>query len=163
AVEYVRQSSAASSEESLPTHRLGLVVIGQGVRNNEYRLFRKLRPHGTYFTRVNPAKGLSTLVDAVTKRAAAYPVPYGHWYIDGAAPATAIPSSVAHVSYASLSTARAALQGLMQRIYESSVFDPEAFRTRMAQTKPEEIGMESGGDGVLKRFQLSLFTEGSGT
>jgi hypothetical protein len=163
AVEYVAQSSAASGEVSLPTHRLGVVVIGQGARHNDYRLFRKLRPHGTYFTHVNPAKGLTTLVEAVTKRAAAYPMPYGHWYIDGAAPATAIPNSVAHVSYESLSTARAALQGIMQRIYESSVFDPEAFRTRMAQTKPEEIGMESGGDGVLKRFQLSLLTEGSGT
>jgi len=31
-----------------------MVAIGQGVRSNEYRLFRKLRPHGTYFTKLNP-------------------------------------------------------------------------------------------------------------
>jgi hypothetical protein len=51
----------------------------------------------------------------------------------------------------------------MQKIYESSVFDPEAFRTRMAQTQPAEIGLNSGDDAVLNRFQLSLLTEGSGT
>src|SRR3954451_24024922 len=42
AVAYVAKSSAAAPEGALPTHRLGIVVIGQGVRNNQYRLFRKL-------------------------------------------------------------------------------------------------------------------------
>src|SRR3982751_5956963 len=51
----------------------------------------------------------------------------------------------------------------MQKIYEASVFDPEAFRTRMAQTRPDEIGLAAGGDSVLDRFQLSILTEGSGT
>jgi hypothetical protein len=43
------------------------------------------------------------------------------------------------------------------------VFDPEAFRTMLAQIKPEEAGLHSSGDEVLNRFQLSLLTEGSGT
>jgi hypothetical protein len=162
AVEYIAKSSAASPEEPLPVHRLGIVVIGQGVRNNEYRLFRKLRPQGTYFTQVKPGNGLSALVDVVTKRAAAHPMPYGHWYIDGGA-AAPVPDSVALVSYAALSPARAALQSRMQKIYEASVFDPEAFRTRLAQTKPAEIGLNSAAGAVLSRFQLSLLTEGSGT
>src|SRR5207247_661571 len=55
------------------------------------------------------------------------------------------------------------LQSHMQKFYEARVFDPEAFRTRLAQTRPEEIGLNSGGDAVLNRFQLSLLTEGSGT
>src|SRR5436305_6456249 len=33
----------------------------------------------------------------------------------------------------------------------------------MAQTRAGEIGLSSGGDYVLNRFQLSLLTEGSGT
>jgi hypothetical protein len=33
----------------------------------------------------------------------------------------------------------------------------------MAQTQPAEIGLNSGDDAVLNRFQLSLLTEGSGT
>ena len=163
AVEYVGKSSAALPEEPLPTHRLGIVVIGQGVGNNQYRLFRKLRPQGVYFTQVKHSDGLNTLASAVAKRAAAHPLPYGHWYIDGGAGAAAFPNSVARVSYAALSPVRAALQSLMQKFYEASVFDPEAFRTRLAQTRLEEIGMNSGGDAVLNRFQLSLLTEGSGT
>ena len=51
----------------------------------------------------------------------------------------------------------------MQKTYEASVFDPEAFRTMLAQMKPEEVGLGSGGDRLLNRFQLSLLTEGSGT
>src|SRR5947209_16033152 len=61
ALEYVGKSSAALPEEPLPTHRLGIVVIGQGVGNNPYRLFRKLRRQGTYFTQVKHADGLNTL------------------------------------------------------------------------------------------------------
>lgn len=163
AVEYVAKSSAASPEDSLPTHRLGIAVIGQGVQNNQYRLFRKLRPQGTYFTQVKHSNGLAALAEAVAKRAAAHPLPYGHWYIDGGGSAPAVRDPVVCVSYGALSSTRLALQGRMQKIYEASVFDPEAFRTRMAQTQPGEIGMNTGGDSLLNRFQLSLLTEGSGT
>jgi hypothetical protein len=51
----------------------------------------------------------------------------------------------------------------MQKTYEAAVFDPEAFRTMLAQIKPEEAGLYTGRDDVLNRFQLSLLTEGSGT
>jgi len=33
----------------------------------------------------------------------------------------------------------------------------------LAQMKPEDVGLASGADGLLNRFQLSLLTEGSGT
>jgi hypothetical protein len=154
AVDYVAKSNAAS-EDSLPTHRLGIAVIGQGVQKNDYLLFRKLRPQGTYFTQVKPAGGLSSLVQTVAKRAAAHPLPYGHWYIDGGISPPQVPEGVAVVSYGALSSARAALQTRMQKIYEAAVFDPEAFRTRLAQTRPDEIGLNSGKDAVLNRFQLS--------
>src|SRR5205823_2317336 len=104
--------------------------------------------HGTYFTRVKPANGLGALVEAVGKRAAAHPAAHGHWLIDGSGIAPAAPEGVAAVSYAALTSARAALQQRMQKIYEAAVFDPEAFRTRMAQTQPGEIGLDAG-DAVL--------------
>ena len=162
AIEYVANYTAASPDEPLATHRLGIAVIGQGVRENSYRLFRKLAPQGVHFTNVKHGDGLSTLAGAVARRAAARPLPYGHWYIDGAA-APPAPQGVTGVSYAALSPARAALQSRMQKIYEAAVFDPEAFRTRMAQTRAEDIGLDSAGDPLLNRFQLSLLTEGSGT
>jgi len=161
AVDYMARAHTAAREEVLPTHRFGIAVIGHGVENNQYRLFRKLRPQGTYFTQVKHAGGLGVLVQAVTKRTAANPIPYGHWYIDGAVSVPPIPDGVTGVSYGALSPARAALQSRMLKLYEASVFDPEAFRTTMAQTRPGEVGLDN--DGVLSRFQLSLLTEGSGT
>ncbi len=162
AIDYVQTSSKAGREEALPTHRLGLAVIGAGVRDNSYPLFRKLAPHGVCFTQVTHENGLSRMLGAIEKRAAAHPEPYSHWYIDGGPDATPSQSAIARVSYGSLSPARAALQSRMQRTYERSVFDPEAFRSMLARIRPEEIGL-SGGDAVLSRFQLSVLTEGSGT
>ncbi len=49
----------------------------------------------------------------------------------------------------------------MQKTYSAPVFDPEAFRTMLAQIKPAEAGMD--GNSLLDRYRLSLLTEGSGT
>jgi hypothetical protein len=165
AIDYINKATAAFPDEPTATHRLGIAVIGQGVKATEYRLFRKLRPHGTYFTRLRSEKGIAALLSAVAKRAEQYPIHYGHWYIDGGVSAGGRPG-VAQVSYAALSPARAALQTRMQKTYEASVFDPEAFRTMLAQIKPAEIGLDTGEgrpDAALNRYQLSLLTEGSGT
>jgi len=180
AVDYVRKASApprsgdASGDDAaaLPTHRLGIAVIGQGVAKSDYRLFRKLRPQGVYFTQVKHAGGVQVLLDAAAARAKAHPVPYGHWYIDGGhidagythgSDSLAVSGGITRISYDALSAPRALLQNRMQKTYESAVFDPEAFRTMLAQIKPGEAGLNSGGDSVLNRFQLSLLTEGSGT
>jgi hypothetical protein len=157
AVDYVQKSS--STDASLPTHRLGIAVIGQGTDRSQSPLFKKLRPQGTYFSQVEPGPGLQVLLDAVVARAKAHPQPYAHWYIDGG---TALPSPavVTQVSYAALAPLRTTLQSRMQKAYEAPVFDPEAFRTMLAQIKPDDAGLASN---VLNRFQLSLLTEGSGT
>jgi hypothetical protein len=161
AVDYVQKASA-SDATALPTHRLGIAIIGQSVAKSDYRLFRKLRPHGVYYTQVKHAAGTQVLLSGAAARAKAHPVPYGHWYIDGGA-GIAAPETITRISYDALSTPRAALQNRMQKTYEAPVFDPEAFRTMLAQIKPEEAGLNTGGDAVLNRFQLSLLTEGSGT
>jgi hypothetical protein len=170
AVQWVKQATAAFPDEPIPARRLGIAVIGQGVGTNDYRLFRKLRPEGTYFTNVRG--GLPSLMEALAKRAGAQPGPYRHWYIDGGTPAalgSGGDGAVTRVSWAGLAAARAALQIRMQKTYEASVFDPEAFRTMMAQIKPAEIGLDAAqagnqaGDEAINRFQMSLLTEGSGT
>ena len=162
AVSYVQRATASAPDPPLPTHRLGIAVIGQGVAQSNYRLFRKLRPQGTYFTQVRPSGGVRVLLNTLQARAAAHPVRYGHWYVDGGAP-LATAEGVTRISYDALSGPRATLQERMQKTYQAAVFDPEAFRTMLAQIKPEEVGLGSGGDPVLNRFQLSLLTEGSGT
>jgi hypothetical protein len=162
AVDYVRKATAFAPDPPLASHRLGIAVIGQGVGQNQYRLFRKLRPQGTYFTQVKPGTGVRVLLEAAGLRAEAYPALYSHWYIDGGNPLP-VSASMTQISYDALSGPRATLQARMQKTYEAAVFDPEAFRTMLAQIKPEEIGLGSGGDSVLNRFEMSLLTEGSGT
>jgi hypothetical protein len=162
AVDYVRKVSGSAPDTALPVHRLAIAAIGQGAVKNDYRLFRKLRPQGVYFTQVKHTGGVQVLLNAVAGRAEAHPAPYGHWYIDGGG-GLAVPENVTRISYEALAGPRAALQNRMQKTYEAAVFDPEAFRTMLAQIRPEEAGLNSGTDAVLNRFELSLLTEGSGT
>src|SRR5207249_4133588 len=91
-----------------PTPRLGITVIGQGVASFDGLLFRKLRPYGAYFNRVNPENGTKILLDAVATRAQAHPIAYAHWYIDGGQELHHHPA-LTSVSYETLEPVRAAL------------------------------------------------------
>jgi hypothetical protein len=162
AIDYVRKVNAAAPPPPPPWPRLGIVALGEGVARNNYRLFRKLRPQGVHFKQVRAANGFRVLLDAVAARAKAHPVPYGHWYIDGGAEETVSEAGVVRVSYQSLTPARAALQEKMQKAYRSGM-GPEAFRTMLAEMRPEDLGLGGAADPLLSRFQLSLLTEGSGT
>ena len=153
--------NAAAPRQPLPVPRLGLVIAGQGVKESGIHPFRKLRTQGTYYSQVHAGDGLRAIVEALRQRAASHPVPYAHWYIDGGIPSDA-GSTVASISYAALTPARAALQERMQKAYESPM-GVEAFRSMLARMRPEELGLNSAEDGLMSRFQVSLLTEGSGT
>ena len=162
AADYGAQLQAAAPQEKAPAPRLGIAVIGLGVSTYEGKLFRNLRLHGTYFSRVKPERGMDLLLAQVEERAKAHPVPYGHWYVDGGQPA-ACDSSVACVSYPGLDAARAVLLKRMQAEIERPGMGPEELRTIMARLIPTDLGMDKAGDAVLQRFQVKLLTEGSGT
>jgi hypothetical protein len=51
----------------------------------------------------------------------------------------------------------------MQNELQTPGMGPEELRTRMARMTPADLDMENASDPVLSRFQLRLFTEGSGT
>ena len=142
--------------------RLGIAVIGQGVATYDEPLFRKLRPHGVYFSRVKPENGLQLLLNAVAIRAKSNPIPYGHWYIDGNREAEH-DSALTCISYSSLGPFRATLLRKMTNESERPGMGPEALRTLMAQMRPADLGLGKAGDAVLDRFQIKLLTEGSGT
>jgi hypothetical protein len=144
-----------------PIARLGIAVVGQGVSEYSEALFRKLRPHGAYFTKIKPDHGLSQLLEAVAGRARAHPIPYAHWYIDGGLEAAFDPS-LTLVSYHALEPTRTALLEKMRPEVERPGNGPENLRTFMAQVRPADLGFKSG-DAVLDRFQVKLLTEGSGT
>lgn len=162
AIDYVRTVNAAAAAAPLPMPRLSIVVLGKDAGENKYRLFRKLRPYGVYFNRVQPENGLRTLLDAVAARAKQHPARYAHWYIDGGSEERVSGDDLVRFSYDSLAAARGTLQDKMQKTFQSGM-GPEAFRTMLARMRPAELGMGDAPDPVLSRFQVSVLTEGSGT
>jgi hypothetical protein len=148
--------------EPVSVRRLGIAVIGQGVVSYDEQLFRNLRPHGTYFGQIKPDNGLELLLTAAAARAKAHPVPYGHWYVDGGQEADHS-QSLTCVSYQALEPVRDALLKNIQAEIKRPGMGPEELRTHLAQLSPSDLGMVKAGDPVLDRFQLKLFTEGSGT
>ena len=161
-MDYASRLQAVAPPEPPPVPRLGIAVIGQGASAHEEPLFRKLRAHGGYFSRINPENGLEILLNAVSARAKAHPAPYAHWYIDGGQAANHDPALTC-VSYNALEPARAALLRKMHGEIERPGMGPEALRTLLAQMRPADLGMGKAEDEVLNRFQVKLLTEGSGT
>ncbi len=160
--DYIHKFHASLPPETLPLRRLGIVVVGEGVAQTNYRLFRKVRRHGVYFSQVNPENGLQTLLEAVQARATSHPAPFAHWYIDGGSPAF-VSAALTCVSYPGLAPARHAINTKMRKAYESAM-PPEAFRTMLAQMGPDDLGLHATGDAaVLNHFEVTLLTEGSGT
>jgi hypothetical protein len=161
ALDFFAKVTAAVPDKPPPIDRLAIVTFGQGVQTNKYPLFRKLRPHGTYFRRVAAQSGLQILIDAVNARAGTHPEAFAHWYIDGGSSEAAV-NNVTRVSYGALTPVRARLQEKMLQIFASGT-GPEAFRSLLARMQPEDLGMHENGNPVLSRFELSLMTEASGT
>jgi hypothetical protein len=162
AIHYADRLRAAVPPEQPAIARFGISIIGQGVDSYPEQLFRKLRPQGAYFSRVNPARGLQSLLEVVAARAKANPAAYAHWYIDGGKEADHDPA-LTTVSYETLAPARAALLRKIQTETSRPGMGPETLRTLMAEMRPADIGLDQSGDAVLARFQLKLLTEGSGT
>ncbi len=160
--EYVSNLHKATLVAKPAAPRLGIVVFGEGVNATEYKLFRKLRRNGVYFTKVDPNQGIQAIVRSLKARGDEYKIPYAHWCIDGAAATASLPG-FACVDYNRLTPIRGKLAALMLKAYDSTKFDPEQLRTTLAAVTPETVGMADSGDGALDRFQLSLLTEGSGT
>jgi hypothetical protein len=163
AIEYAATVQKAALAKPSRVPRLGIAVIGQDVAESDFPLFRKLRPHGVFFRQVKPENGLQILLDAVSARAAAHPIPYRHWYIDGST-AAIVGIQVTSVSYDALQPVRTALLHRMQQIIQSGSGGPELMETTLAGISPEELGMTGATQhGVLDHFQVSLLTQGSGT
>jgi hypothetical protein len=162
ATDYGAELQASAPPEPLPVRRLGIAVIGQGVPVYEGKLFRNLRAHGTYFSRIKPGQNFDLLLREMEQRAKAHPVPYGHWYVDGGQ-AVSHSAEITAVSYTGLEPVRAALLRRMQAEIASPGMGPEELRTRMARLAPADLGMDKAGDPVLDRFKVKVLTEGSGT
>lgn len=173
----VADTYTSAVNESVPDRppsmgRLGIVVVGAGVKDTAAPLFRKLRPSGVHLTRVKPEGGIATLLAEGARRAsgsrgqsskgALMESGFLHWYVEGGA-APPIPG-MTQVSYARLEASRAMLLERIQKAIGSGAMGPEGLRSLLARMKPSDVGLSSAGDdAVLDHFQLSLLTEGAGT
>jgi hypothetical protein len=159
---YMRNFRAVHAEPAPAVSRLAIVVIGQGVTATDYRLFRKLRREGVYFSQIDGRNGLQEITRVLQARAARQAEPYAHWYIDGGAAALA-DKRITLIAYQNLASLRTALTAKMRQSFEART-SPETLRTMLAETTPESLGIKSNAqEAVLDRFKMSLFTEGSGT
>ena len=163
AEDYIKAFNNAVPGAPASAPRMGIAVIGQEITPTGYPLFRKLRPHGTYFSQVDPRSSYKLLLDTVAARTRAHPAPFAHWCIDGGPAATVQNNQVTSVAYGSLQPVRKALIRKMQQVSASQA-GVEALRTRLAETNPAEVGLNHPTDDpVLSRFAISILTEGSGT
>jgi hypothetical protein len=162
---YLKAVFAAISSPPPAAPRLGIAVIGKGVERNTYPLFRKLRPHGTRFTNVNPANGLKTLLAHVAARASAHPSSFDHWYIDGGQAESVSHPFMTSLSYHGLAQNRLALLRKTNSAIQSGIAGPKELLSMLHGLQPEEIGFAANNrDGaVLNHFATSLLTSGSGT
>lgn len=144
--------------------RVCVVIMGQGAPATTTPLFRKLRPHGVYFASLDPQQGIAEILQFLERRAAAQPVPYAHWYIDGGSPASLASAHVSCVSYATLAPARQALTRRMDAVVRSGSGGPEMLSAMMIGLRAVDLGIASTPPApALDALQLSLLTEGSGT
>jgi hypothetical protein len=162
AVEFVKAVRGAIPPPRPAIPRVGIVVLGQGVAENGYRLFRRLRPRGTYFTQVNPDDGLRILIRRAAARAQEHPIPYAHWYIDGGAPASPAPAGMEVLAYSQLDLIRDAVVAKLRSMILAGA-GTEARRSALMQLRPEDVGLKGEGqESVLNHFKVTVLSEGSG-
>jgi hypothetical protein len=78
-IDYMHAFNTTKPAVALPTSRLTVVAMGQGVAQNSYPLFRKLRKHGTYYTNVAAVNGLPAILKLVSNRADRFHSPLTHF------------------------------------------------------------------------------------
>jgi hypothetical protein len=145
-----------------PSPRWAAVVLGPELRNDAYPLFRKLRPHGVFFSHVERGGGMGVLLDRLATRASQVPVPYGHWYIDGGVPLPGAHSGVSSFSWSGSSPLREALLNRVQKVIGSGRAGPEMLTSVMAAWSPDRHTTRTG-DPLMDDLVLSVYAEGSGT
>jgi hypothetical protein len=166
---YQQYSQKVLEEKSPVAPRWTVVAIGRGAELTDYPLFRKLLPHGTLFTQLDPSGGLDILLSEVRSRSEKYPMEYGHWYIDGGEPqeASADVQGLTIMSYDKLvPVARRELALLNQftnRSGSGGASAVEAVSSYVAGLSPDDLGLKgTAKDAALRHFEVNILTQGAG-
>lgn len=170
AAQQYQQHMQQALEQKAPVNpRLVVVVIGQGVERAERPVFRKLMPHGTLFTQVDPANGLNVLLEEIRSRASQDPLAYGHWYIDGGEPqpASADATGLTVMSYSRLAPVAKRELSLLKEFTATQSNNGkaavEAVTSYVAGLSPRDLGLSgTAADELLRHFEVSVLTQGAG-
>ena len=152
------------------TPRFVIAVIGKGVTQSNYTLFRKLRSRGTVFSGIQTTGALDQIFDFAASRAEAHPEPYAHWYIEGAVPHESLKNSgkltaisfeeLALFAYSELNLIKA----FVGRAPSGSHVSAEDVQSYVASLGPQELGLNrKENDACLGHFKSAIFTTGAGT
>jgi hypothetical protein len=145
--------------------RLTIVIVDKNTQPDRIVLFRKLMPHGTLFTHVDPAQGLEEISKMFSARARKQPQKYAHWYIDGGELHQGLRSSdgVTTTSYGQLVPAALREFALMKKLTSSGTVGVETVTSYVAGLSPDDLGLKgTAADATLRYFETSLLTEGAG-
>lgn len=159
------EQMADSAQQKDAGVRWCLVLVGRDARAPYPDLFRQLRPKGTVFSRVDTSSAAEALLTFSIERAQSDKRAYAHWYVDGATGSAATEGAgITTVSYEDLRPIREELLRRMHDAKSTGTVGPESLRSMMAQLRPGDLPWDGGpADAVLRHFQLTLLTEGSGT
>jgi hypothetical protein len=142
---------------------------GERVKTSEYPLFRRLAPHGTLFTQLNPSGTLDTLYTAVKDRARQHPQDYSHWYIDGGEPLEGIAHEpgLTVMSYPMVVPAAKREFALLKRLTSGTgakgSLTSEAVGSYIAGLRPEDLNLEeNSSEAPLRHFEVNLITQTAG-
>jgi len=142
--------------------RWTVVVLDPELRNDGYPLFRKLRPHGVFFSKVETGGGVTEILGKLAARATDTPISYSHWYIDGGSPLPIESGAVSSFSWSESSSVRDAILHEVQTVIGSGAAGPEMLRSIMATWAPDKQGGSSR-DPLVDRLVVNVYGEGSGT
>ena len=161
-------------EEAYPAvPRWTIVIIGRGTQNTDRPLFRRLMPHGTLFTGVDPAGALDALFAELHSRVQQHPLEYGHWYIDGGEPyppragIRGPMEALTVLSYNRLVPAAKREFALLNQFETRRGGDlpigVEAVSSYIEGLRPEDIGLTGTvATAPLRYFESALLTQGAG-
>jgi hypothetical protein len=166
---YLQSLEKTLAEKTVTTPRWTMVTVGQGTQQTELPLFRRLLPHGTLFTNVDPSDGLEVLLTEIRSRAQQYPLEYGHWYIEGGEPHAGSEGlqGLTVMSYARLVPAAkrefALLNQFTNRAGGGGKVGVEAVSSYVAGLNPDDLGLNgTPADDVLRHFEVNVLTQGAG-
>jgi hypothetical protein len=159
-------ASAAEPGNTQPTSRFVVIVLDRRLRAavESPVLFRRLRPFGTFFPHAADDGGMDTVERWMAAGARAGVEPYAYWKIAGDVWSRPSDASVVSLSYDGLRAERRKLLAFFNTARNTAASGgPEGLRQALLHLTPEQIGLTSIDDPVLRTFVMDIFTEGSGT